>query len=241
MKFSSNFFFKRNVGRNRGVITVRHLGAGNKLKYRLLNHYAGSSQLSNELIYRRNESHRRDGSLLIASTQSGFFLNSKLGVIAPSVNLFALPNGTVLKSVSPNGKHSFIASAYGSCAILRKLYLEKETQAVVSVGIKMPSGSFRLVTDPLSRASVVATDEKIESPLLSNRKYYELAGINRRRGIRPWVRGVAMNPVDHPHGGGEGKTSGGRISVSAWGVKTKGYRTNRKLSHKRARALRKNI
>ena len=53
------------------------------------------------------------------------------------------------------------------------------------------------------------------------------AGANRWRGIRPTVRGVVMNPVDHPHGGGEGRTSGGRHPVSPWGQPTKGYRTRR--------------
>jgi len=56
-----------------------------------------------------------------------------------------------------------------------------------------------------------------------------IAGINRRLGFRSKIRGVAKNPIDHPHGGGEGKTSGGRISVSAWSFLTKGYRTK---SHK---------
>ena len=51
------------------------------------------------------------------------------------------------------------------------------------------------------------------------------AGASRWRGVRPTVRGVAMNPVDHPHGGGEGRTSGGRHPVSPWGVPTKGYKT----------------
>ena len=53
------------------------------------------------------------------------------------------------------------------------------------------------------------------------------AGANRWRGRRPKVRGVAMNPVDHPHGGGEGKTSGGRHPVSPWGMPTKGYKTRK--------------
>jgi large subunit ribosomal protein L2 len=53
------------------------------------------------------------------------------------------------------------------------------------------------------------------------------AGANRWRGVRPTVRGVAMNPVDHPHGGGEGRTSGGRHPVSPWGVPTKGYKTRK--------------
>jgi large subunit ribosomal protein L2 len=51
------------------------------------------------------------------------------------------------------------------------------------------------------------------------------AGVKRWRGVRPTVRGVAMNPVDHPHGGGEGRTSGGRHPVSPWGTPTKGYKT----------------
>ena len=54
------------------------------------------------------------------------------------------------------------------------------------------------------------------------------AGAKRWMGIRPTVRGVAMNPVDHPHGGGEGKTSGGRHPVTPWGVPTKGYKTRKK-------------
>jgi large subunit ribosomal protein L2 len=54
------------------------------------------------------------------------------------------------------------------------------------------------------------------------------AGASRWRGRRPKVRGVAMNPVDHPHGGGEGKTSGGRHPVSPWGTPTKGYKTRKK-------------
>jgi large subunit ribosomal protein L2 len=57
------------------------------------------------------------------------------------------------------------------------------------------------------------------------------AGRNRWRGIRPHVRGVAMNPHDHPHGGGEGKTSGGRHPVTPWGVPTKGYKTRKKRKY----------
>ena len=60
------------------------------------------------------------------------------------------------------------------------------------------------------------------------------AGANRWRGIRPTVRGVVMNPIDHPHGGGEGRTSAGRDPVSPWGVKTKGYRTR---SNKRTNSM----
>ena len=60
-----------------------------------------------------------------------------------------------------------------------------------------------------------------------NLKSLGKAGAKRWRGVRPTVRGVAMNPVDHPHGGGEGKTSGGRNPVTPWGMPTKGYRTRK--------------
>ena len=60
-----------------------------------------------------------------------------------------------------------------------------------------------------------------------NLRSFGKAGAKRWRGVRPTVRGVAMNPVDHPHGGGEGKTSGGRHPVSPWGMPTKGYKTRK--------------
>jgi large subunit ribosomal protein L2 len=64
---------------------------------------------------------------------------------------------------------------------------------------------------------------KIEHELANTGK----AGTNRHRGIRPTVRGVVMNPVDHPHGGGEGRTSGGRHPVSPWGLPTRGFKTRK--------------
>lgn len=60
---------------------------------------------------------------------------------------------------------------------------------------------------------------------------YRKAGIVRNLNIRPTVRGVAMNPIDHPHGGGEGKASGGRVSVTPWGFITKGYKTVKNKNH----------
>ena len=69
-----------------------------------------------------------------------------------------------------------------------------------------------------------ATIGSVSNPEHSLRKIGK-AGATRWRGVRPTVRGVAMNPVDHPHGGGEGRTSGGRHPVSPWGTPTKGYKT----------------
>ncbi len=90
--------------------------------------------------------------------------------------------------------------------------------------IKMPSGEVRMVLDRC-RATVGQVGN-IEHESVSIGK----AGRNRRLGRRPSVRGVVMNPVDHPHGGGEGKSSGGRHPVTPWGVPTKGYKT-RKAKH----------
>ena len=75
----------------------------------------------------------------------------------------------------------------------------------------------------LNCRATIGIVSNIENNLISIGK----AGSNRWRGIRPTVRGVAMNPVDHPHGGGEGRTSGGRHPVTPWGVQTKGKKTRR--------------
>jgi large subunit ribosomal protein L2 len=85
--------------------------------------------------------------------------------------------------------------------------------------IRLPSGEVRKV-----RAECYATIGQVGNLDHENQSTGK-AGRNRWRGIRPTVRGVAMNPVDHPHGGGEGKTSGGRPSVTPWGVPTKGKKT----------------
>ena len=92
----------------------------------------------------------------------------------------------------------------------------------------MRSGEMRRV--PIDCMACIGTVSNPESNLRSLGK----AGANRWRGRRPKVRGVAMNPVDHPHGGGEGKSSGGRHPVTPWGVPTKGYRTR---SNKRTDSL----
>ena len=88
--------------------------------------------------------------------------------------------------------------------------------------IKLRSGELRLVL-----AECVATIGAVSNPDHQNQNFGK-AGRNRWKGRRPSVRGVAMNPIDHPHGGGEGKTSGGRHPVTPWGKPTKGYKTRSK-------------
>lgn len=85
--------------------------------------------------------------------------------------------------------------------------------------VRLRSGEMRKVL--IDCKGVIGEVSNFEHNLASLGK----AGASRWRGIRPTVRGVAMNPVDHPHGGGEGRTSGGRHPVSPWGIPTKGYKT----------------
>jgi len=103
---------------------------------------------------------------------------------------------------------------------MRKLY--NIENVCIYVGVKLPSGKLIYV-----QGDCVASIGRVSN------FYWKLENINKAgisfyRGKRPAVRGVAMNPVDHPHGGGEGKTSGGRISVSIWGRLTKGFKTRSK-------------
>jgi len=87
------------------------------------------------------------------------------------------------------------------------------------VTVRLRSGEMRKVhVDCRATVGEVGNDEH-------NLRKLGKAGASRWRGVRPTVRGVAMNPVDHPHGGGEGRSSGGRHPVSPWGVPTKGYKT----------------
>jgi len=87
--------------------------------------------------------------------------------------------------------------------------------------LRLSSGELRLV-----RQECMATVGAVSNPDHSNQNIGK-AGRNRNLGIRPSVRGVAMNPIDHPHGGGEGRTSGGRHPVTPWGKGTKGNKTRR--------------
>ena len=88
--------------------------------------------------------------------------------------------------------------------------------------VRMPSGEIRLI-----KAECKATIGQVSNQEHENIKIGK-AGRARWKGVRPTVRGVAMNPVDHPHGGGEGRTSGGRHPVTPWGVPTKGFKTRKK-------------
>ena len=127
-----------------------------------------------------------------------------------------IPDGTLIHCVEMKpGKGAQLARSAGSYAQL----LGKEG---AYAQLRLRSGEVRRTH--LDCRATIGQVGNSENSLQKLGK----AGAKRWRGVRPTVRGVAMNPVDHPHGGGEGRTSGGRHPVSPWGVPTKGYRTRSK-------------
>ncbi len=135
--------------------------------------------------------------------------------IGNSMPIKSMPVGTIIHNVELKpGKGGQLARAAGAYAQL----VSKDTNYVT---IKLRSGETRMILS-LCRATVGAVSNPDNQNISLGK-----AGRSRWLGIRPTVRGVAMNPVDHPHGGGEGKTSGGRHPVTPWGKATKGKKTRR--------------
>lgn len=126
-----------------------------------------------------------------------------------------MPLGSTIHCIELKpGKGAQLARSAGTSAQL----VAKEGMHVT---LRLRSGEMRKVLAECK--AVLGEVSNAEHNLISLGK----AGASRWRGIRPTVRGVAMNPVDHPHGGGEGRTSGGRHPVSPWGMPTKGYKTRK--------------
>ena len=150
----------------------------------------------------------RAGDSVVADEQADI----KPGNAMPMRNM---PVGTIVHNVEMKpGKGGQIARAAGNYAQL----IGKDAGYAL---LRLSSGEQRMV-----RAECMATVGAVSNPDNQNVKLGK-AGRNRWRGRRPKVRGVAMNPVDHPHGGGEGRSSGGRHPVTPWGAPTKGKRTRR--------------
>jgi large subunit ribosomal protein L2 len=144
--------------------------------------------------------------------QSGSAAPIKTGNCLPLRNI---PVGSVVHGIELKpGKGAQLVRSAGTSAQL----VAREGQYVT---LRLRSGEMRKV---LSECR--ATLGEVSNSEHSLRKLGK-AGASRWRGVRPTVRGVAMNPVDHPHGGGEGRTSGGRHPVSPWGTPTKGYKTRK--------------
>jgi large subunit ribosomal protein L2 len=223
---------KKISGRNHhGRITVRRRGGGHKRLYRKINFNFMSSFyiiLSNEYDPNRNSSisivkclltNKFDYVLSIKDASLGFNIESdKKFVNSARYSIRDLPPNYLISNVEFKlKKGGQIARSSGTfCKILQK---DLKRSLVL---IKLPSSEERYVGLE-STATVGAIFNNFY-----NIKKLKKAGNSRWLGRRPKVRGVAMNPVDHPHGGGEGKTSGGRVSVTPWGRLTKGKPTRSK-------------
>jgi len=214
---------------NNGRITVRHIGGGHKQHYRVIDFKRtkdGIPAKVERLEYDPNRSANialvlyADGErrYMIApkglkagdKIQSGEDAAIKAGNTLPMRNI---PVGTTVHCVELKpGKGAQIARSAGA-------YVQLVARDGAYVTLRLRSGEMRKVLSEC-RATVGEVGNA-EHMLRSLGK----AGATRWRGVRPTVRGVAMNPVDHPHGGGEGRTSGGRHPVTPWGVPTKGKKT----------------
>ena len=214
---------------NRGRITTRHIGGGHKQKYRVVDfrrNKDGIDAVVERIEYDPNRSAHilllkyMDGERRYIIAPKGVSAGDQLlsGVNAPikagnSLPLRNIPLGSTVHGVELKpGKGAQIARSAGASAQL----VAREGAYVT---LRLRSGEMRKVL-----AECRATLGEVSNSEHSLRSLGK-AGAKRWRGVRPTVRGVAMNPVDHPHGGGEGRTSGGRHPVSPWGFPTKGAKT----------------
>ena len=222
---------KKGGRNNRGRRTARHRGGGHKRLYRRIDFKREKLEVPAKVAsieYDPNRSariallHYRDGEkryiLAPLGLQVGDEVVSSAGAdIKPgnSLPLANIPAGTMVHNVEIKPqKGGQLARAAGSAVQL----MAKEGKYAQ---LKLPSGEVRLV--PLACRATIGQLSNVEHENISLGK----AGRKRWLGRRPHTRGVAMNPVDHPLGGGEGKSSGGRHPCSPWGMPTKGYKTRK--------------
>lgn len=223
---------KRKSGRNNtGRITTRHLGGGHKKRYRVIDLKRDKFGVPGKVAtieYDPNRSaricliHYADGDkrYIIAPDKikvgdrviSGDKVEINVGNTMP---LRDIPLGTLIHNIElkPLKGGQLVRSAGASATLMAK--------EGKFANIKLRSGEMRLIH--LECRATIGQVGNTDHSLIKLGK----AGKSRLKGIRPTVRGVAMNPVDHPHGGGEGKTSGGRHPVTPWGNPTKGGRTRK--------------
>jgi len=217
---------------NQGHITARNKGGGHKRSYRLIDfkrnkfdvaatveriewdpnrtaHIALIKYDDGELSYIVAPQRLNVGDKIISSETADI----KVGNTLPLKNI---PVGTIIHNIEMKpGKGGQIARSAGS-------YVQLTGKDIGYALLRLKSGEVRKVP-----ATCLATIGAVSNQDHQNQKFGK-AGRSRWQGKRPHVRGVAMNPVDHPHGGGEGRTSGGRHPVTPWGKPTKGKRTRSK-------------
>lgn len=224
---------KKSGGRNNlGRLTARHRGGGHKRRYRLIDFKRDKHGIPAKVFsieYDPNRSariallHYADGEKRYIIAPNGLKVGTKVMSgsgseisVGNSMPLSEIPLGSVVHNVELKpGKGGQLGRSAGSAIQL----MAKENQMAQ---LKMPSGEVRVV-----RLNCMATYGEVGNAEHENISLGK-AGRTRWLGRRPYVRGVAMNPVDHPMGGGEGKTSGGGHPVSPWGQKAKGLKTRKR-------------
>ncbi len=225
---------KKSGGRNfTGKITVRHIGGGNRVKYRLIDFKRDKDGIPakvHSVEYDPNRSaniallHYADGEKRYILAPVGLSVGDRV-LSGPDADIKAgnclpiqnIPVGTTIHNIELSvGRGGQIARAAGISAQL----MAKEGKNAI---VRMPSGETRYI--PVLCRATIGQVGNIEHEITSVGK----AGKTRHRGIRPTVRGSVMNPVDHPHGGGEGKSPIGRSGpVTPWGKPALGYKTRKK-------------
>lgn len=214
---------------NQGRVTTRHRGGGHKRRYRQVDFKRNKDGVTGRVERIEYDPNRSAHLALIlyADGERRYILTPKgirpgdtvlSGKDAPiqtgnALPLRNIPVGTLVHCIELKpGKGAQLVRAAGGTA---QLAAREGAYAT----LRMRSGEMRKIhVDCRATVGEVGHGEH-------NLRKLGKAGANRWRGVRPTVRGVAMNPIDHPHGGGEGRTSGGRHPVSPWGVPTKGYKT----------------
>ena len=214
---------------NNGRITTRHIGGGHKQHYRMVDFKRNKDGIPATVERIEYDPNRTANIALVlyADGERRYIIASKgmkagdqiiSGADAPiksgnTMPLRNIPMGSVVHCVEMKvGKGAQIARSAGASVQL----VAREGDYAT---LRLRSGEMRKI-----RIECKATLGEVSNSEHSLRSLGK-AGASRWRGVRPTVRGVAMNPVDHPHGGGEGRTSGGRHPVSPWGTPTKGYKT----------------
>ena len=232
---------RKTGGRNNlGRITSRRRGGGHKRRYRIIDFKRNKFDISGKVIsveYDPNRSARialveyEDGDRKYILAPDGIKVNNTIVSSRDNKIPFKTGNSTCLKYI-PEGilvhniemkprKGAQLARSAGTYAKI----MAKDNSMVT---LKLPSGEMRMIHEDCLATIGVVGNKNHENIKIGK------AGRSRWLGKRPKVRGVVMNPVDHPHGGGEGRTSGGRHPVSPWGTPAKGYKTRKKnkLSNK---------
>lgn len=238
---------KKTGGRNNyGRVTSRHRGGGHKRRYRIIDF---KRQIKKGLILTTQYDPNRSAFIMLIKNINNFekkkytyilatHLNTKQRYIEFKTDFFKNGDFGFLRDIPLNTPICGIEKYPGSGAVFNRAAgasgkIIQKNKFLKKVLIELQSGITKVLHE---KCCATVGSIKGRVPI----KKYK-AGQNRWLNKRPHVRGVAMNPIDHPHGGGEGKTSGGRVSVTPWGIYTKGFKTRNPKKKKKEKKMLKSI